>query len=296
MPWVLFEAGALAKALDHSVVCPYLLDVKPSALEGPLNQFNAVMADEGGTLGLFRSINRALPPHQRLDDDILRQTFQAWWPRIKEDLSQTPPAPVGHTSSQPDQLFGIEYVAETRGSALEYFKKYLDAEIKRGKQGRITMVGTSGRGFLVYAGGGFSGRDLIREALRSGVELRIMLVDPVFGDQRASFEGLPPNKISVDIRSDLTQLSQLGISRESIHFYSSGPTVFGIATTDRMLLNPYPSCREAHAGFTLVARKTDLPSDIYQQYVRGHFDDLWLLNSKPVPEADWPISTNGSAV
>lgn len=35
-PWILFEAGTLAKALDRSRVCTYLLDLRPEDLDGPL--------------------------------------------------------------------------------------------------------------------------------------------------------------------------------------------------------------------------------------------------------------------
>lgn len=294
-PWVLFETGALAKALDHSVVCPYLIELEPGALKAPLNQFNAIVADEAGTLGLFRAMNGALPNHQILRDEVLEETFHQWWPKMKEALEKTPSAPAGHSILLADQGLGLEYVAESRGPALEIFKKYIDIEAKRGKEGRISMIGTSMRGFLVHAGGGFSGREILREAVKNHVELRLMLVDPKNADLRAPFEGgRPRGKIPEEIRSDVAELKQLGIPRESVHYYGSGPTVFGIATSDRMLLNPYPSCLEAHAGFTLIARKTSQRSDIFQQYIRAHFDDLWRKHSTVVPDHDWHAPRNGN--
>lgn len=45
-PWLLFEAGALAKALTESRVCPVLLDVDLGDLPPPLAQFNGVQATE----------------------------------------------------------------------------------------------------------------------------------------------------------------------------------------------------------------------------------------------------------
>ena len=38
-PWILFEAGSLSKALDDSLVCPYLFGLEPTAVEWPLAQF-----------------------------------------------------------------------------------------------------------------------------------------------------------------------------------------------------------------------------------------------------------------
>jgi hypothetical protein len=40
-PWIHFEAGALSKTLEKSLVCPYLLELEPTDLKGPLVQFNA---------------------------------------------------------------------------------------------------------------------------------------------------------------------------------------------------------------------------------------------------------------
>src|SRR6266545_990864 len=38
-PWILFEAGALAKTIEDTFVCPYLIDLEPSSVpRGPLTQ------------------------------------------------------------------------------------------------------------------------------------------------------------------------------------------------------------------------------------------------------------------
>lgn len=59
-PWLNFEAGALAKALNQSRVIPYLIDLSPGELEGPLQQFQAAVADESGSWSLCRSLNERL--------------------------------------------------------------------------------------------------------------------------------------------------------------------------------------------------------------------------------------------
>src|SRR5262249_46316277 len=40
-PWLLFEAGALAKTLEQTSVCPYLLDLQFADIRDPLAQFQA---------------------------------------------------------------------------------------------------------------------------------------------------------------------------------------------------------------------------------------------------------------
>ena len=61
--------------------------------------------------------------------------------------------------------------------------------------------------------------------------------------------------------------------------------MFGIATTERMLLNPYPYENESRRCMSLIIRKTEEPDDIYHQYLTGHFENPWK-NAVPVSSAD----------
>jgi hypothetical protein len=88
-PWIHFEAGALSKALDQSFVIPYLLDVKPSDLKGPLVQFQAAAADEHDTLKLVHSINRALGIDALAEANVDR-FFRKWWPELAAALNLIP--------------------------------------------------------------------------------------------------------------------------------------------------------------------------------------------------------------
>jgi hypothetical protein len=75
-PWIIFEAGALSKAAERPTVCPYLVDLPPSDLEGPLAQFQAKLADEAGTLDLLQSINSGLTVPQKRSDQQLQHEVQ----------------------------------------------------------------------------------------------------------------------------------------------------------------------------------------------------------------------------
>ena len=97
-PWILFEAGALAKALDKSLVCPYLLDLKPTELTGPLAQFQVTVANEEDTCKLLRTINKALGEHARSTEQ-LDKAFNMWWPQLKTAIDGIP-----KTSSPAKQL------------------------------------------------------------------------------------------------------------------------------------------------------------------------------------------------
>jgi hypothetical protein len=81
-PWLLFEAGAISHALGGNSVIPYLIDLTPADLSGPLSQFQAICADEKGTRKLFQVLNKASKEAVRLTDIELLQTFSIWWLEI----------------------------------------------------------------------------------------------------------------------------------------------------------------------------------------------------------------------
>ena len=89
-PWILFEAGALAKTVDDTFVCPYLIDLEPLDVQhGPLSQFQAKRANEKETLELLYTINKALKD-SNLSNGQLKKTFDLWWPELKTTLETTP--------------------------------------------------------------------------------------------------------------------------------------------------------------------------------------------------------------
>jgi hypothetical protein len=90
-PWLQFEAGALAKTLEGTFVCPYLIGMKKSDLaKSPLTQFQAKEANREDTWSLLQTINRALK-EQAVGDDPLRRLFDAFWPELERKLAALPP-------------------------------------------------------------------------------------------------------------------------------------------------------------------------------------------------------------
>lgn len=84
-PWLSFEAGALAKSIRESVVRPILLDVKPSEITGPLNQFQATVAtDEQDMLKLVKSLNERCDVP--LENNRLERTFRRTWDEYLKDV------------------------------------------------------------------------------------------------------------------------------------------------------------------------------------------------------------------
>lgn len=89
-PWLTFEAGALAKTLENTFVCPYLIGLAPGEmLAGPLTQFQAKTADKAGTLELLSTINKRMGT-EALATERLQRVFEKSWSDFESQLSRLP--------------------------------------------------------------------------------------------------------------------------------------------------------------------------------------------------------------
>ena len=85
-PWILFEAGALAKGLSTSRVCTFLIDLDPKDIEDPLAQFNHTFPIKESMLSLVKTLNNTLSS-SALDLRVLEQVFETYWPQFEEKFS-----------------------------------------------------------------------------------------------------------------------------------------------------------------------------------------------------------------
>lgn len=85
--WIHFEAGVIARAFGQALTCPYLLNVHPHQVEGPLQHLQCVSADEQGTFRLVQEINRSLRSGS-LEPEILAAAFEAYWPALNSTLEK----------------------------------------------------------------------------------------------------------------------------------------------------------------------------------------------------------------
>jgi hypothetical protein len=97
-PWLLFEAGALARSLQSGRVVPYSLGVDQDAVPYPLAQFQGCEATRDGSERLFLGINEALD--LPLPRDQVKRIFSRHWRelnatirQVRKDLSNKPKRP-----------------------------------------------------------------------------------------------------------------------------------------------------------------------------------------------------------
>lgn len=124
-PWLLFEAGALAKTVEKTFVCPYLIGITPIDLSpGPLTQFMAKTATKAGTWELVQRINEAADD-RRVENARLERLFERSWSTLDERLRGFPKPEV----QQPRRPLS-DMVAET----LELVRSLTRAEDSAPKQ------------------------------------------------------------------------------------------------------------------------------------------------------------------
>lgn len=88
-PWVLFEAGALTRALQHPVLYTILVDdLDPSSLEGsPLSLFQHTRLEHTDMHRLLKQINKEVEKGCRADAD-LDNLFDKLWPDMEKAVSK----------------------------------------------------------------------------------------------------------------------------------------------------------------------------------------------------------------
>jgi hypothetical protein len=90
-PWLNFEAGALSKTLGSvTFVCPYLYEMEPEGLTGPLSQFQSRKADKEGTRQLVCNISSRLDENDKLSQAQVEKAFDRWWEELEMSFSNCP--------------------------------------------------------------------------------------------------------------------------------------------------------------------------------------------------------------
>lgn len=84
-PWIMFEAGAISKKIDQSLVCPILFGIKNSDVSGPLTQFQTTIFDKHEVKSLIRTINSSNKGAQ-VTDEVLNDVFEVWWPKLETKI------------------------------------------------------------------------------------------------------------------------------------------------------------------------------------------------------------------
>jgi hypothetical protein len=112
-PWVLFEAGALAKSMQGTKVIPLLFNLEFSDVSGPLAQFQAKKFERSGLAEVIHSINQSAA--EPIPEDRARQLFNALWPELEKQLIAIPAEAATEKHMRPAHEILEELVTGVRG-------------------------------------------------------------------------------------------------------------------------------------------------------------------------------------
>jgi hypothetical protein len=84
-PWLIFEAGALAKRLDTGRVVPLCIDLPPPDITGPLAAFQGRSLDEAGVRRLVHDLNQMT--EKPLARDRLDKVLDTYWSGLEQDIA-----------------------------------------------------------------------------------------------------------------------------------------------------------------------------------------------------------------
>lgn len=111
--WILFEAGALSKAMQDAKVIPLLFGLELSDLSGPLSQFQALKVDEQGMLNALKAINDV--SEVKTDGATIERLVPALWPQLQEKLDEIPDKEVSERHMRPQTEILEDLVSQVRG-------------------------------------------------------------------------------------------------------------------------------------------------------------------------------------
>lgn len=132
-PWILFEAGALAKSMQGRVT-PLLYDLEFTDVGGPLSQFQAKKIDKGGLTEIILSINQVAEKSD--SDERVREMVDALWPKFEDLISEIPDDAPSAKHIRPQHEILEELVAGVRGldSRFGDLQKNVDERSPRSKR------------------------------------------------------------------------------------------------------------------------------------------------------------------
>ncbi len=117
-PWILFEAGALAKSMQEGRVIPLLLDLEFKDITGPLSQFQAKKVGRDGLRDVINSINQF--SETKVPETRLPTQFETLWPVLEKKVGEIPKNPTPAKQNRPQHEILEELVASIRGLDMRF--------------------------------------------------------------------------------------------------------------------------------------------------------------------------------
>jgi hypothetical protein len=109
--WLMFEAGAISKRVEQSLVCPILIGLENSDISGPLTQFQTTLFKKSDFRRLVSDLNKANTSNV-LEESVLNKVFENFWPELESKVEGIIKATGGGDSAATDLRSDRELLEE----------------------------------------------------------------------------------------------------------------------------------------------------------------------------------------
>jgi TIR domain len=113
-PWILFEAGALAKGLTNSRVCTFLVDLAPADIAEPLSQFNHTLVERSYVFGLVKTLNAYAD--SSLSEKVIDRIFDTYWSQFILEFEKISEKYTKDAELSVDEREEVDYLSEILSS------------------------------------------------------------------------------------------------------------------------------------------------------------------------------------
>lgn len=174
---------------------------------------------------------------------------------------------------------GVAMVYANRNQALRPFLNHLEVYSQSrkidGSDRQIIFVGSSLKGVIEDDPTLSTQLERILTLGKDKCRFHFLLTHPQFSEFREIQEDRPAGGISKEILHAIAWLEDRDVPRENIRLYKGTPTNFMIASTERMLINPYPYEREAYKCYCLELENNEMEQSIFTSYWTNHYYRPW---------------------
>lgn len=182
---------------------------------------------------------------------------------------------------------GVRMVYAERRQALHQFLDYVGSYMQNPAvpDRRLIVVGSSLKGVIQED-------PILAEKLERILDLaarepgsctcHFLLTHPFYSRYREAQEDRPRTGIAKEILHAIAWIERNREKAKNIitKVYKGTPTCFMIATSERMIINPYPYEVEAYKCFCLEVQKTDRSDNVYQAFYINHYYKPWFGEEK----------------
>jgi len=223
-PWLVFEAGALAGAVNQAKVCPLIIGFSPDDLEGPLCEFQATIFEKKDFFCLIQTLNNLLGEH-KLRDQLLQDVFERFWPVLEERVKEVMAVELKGKRTEIKQIIKVfskygfcepivgDYAAfETGYESHQLYSIAASVACKR-----LYIYGRKNRKFFDKEH--FDFFKSLPEKIAKGFDLKILFLDPAAPSEvirKAHHDSDFPKQLEASIPNAIRTLTHFDIDYSSV--------------------------------------------------------------------------------